>query len=74
MYGHAPMPEPTPKQRLAEVLLGDSLEHFVRSRRDATPPRSWRLIARDLYEATDVDLTHESLRLWFPDEPKVAAG
>lgn len=60
---------PTPTQRLADVLLGGegALGEFVRSRRDAG--RSWRLIARDLYEVTDrqVDVTHESLRAWFPD-------
>ena len=56
----------TPTHRLADLLLGDDgpLETFVRSRR----PRSWRLIARDLYEATNLDLTYETLRSWFPDE------
>lgn len=67
------MPQATPKQRLAELLLGESLEHFVRSRRaDGLP---WRYVARDLFDATggEVDVTHESLRLWFPDEAKAAS-
>lgn len=60
----------TPSQRLADVLLGDEgpLERFVRDRRSESPPRPWRLIARDLYERTDIDLVHETLRMWFPDE------
>jgi hypothetical protein len=61
----------TAHRRLADILLGDDgpLEEFVRSRRGRG--RAWRLIARDLYEATghEVDLTHETLRGWFPDEP-----
>lgn len=67
------MPEATPLQRLAEHLLGEPLEDFVRSRR---PDRPWRLIARDIYEATngEVDVTHESLRLWFPDVKSAATA
>lgn len=65
----------TPTVRLAEVLLGGdgALEEFVSSRR---PQRSWRLLARDLYEATDgqIDVTYETLRSWFPDEPVKAAS
>ena len=61
--------------KLADLLLGDDgpLETFVRTRR---PARAWRLVARDLYEATDgeVDLTHETLRSWFPDGPTKAAS
>ena len=61
----------TPRHRLANLLLGDQgpLEEFVRIRR--AEGRPWRLIARDLYEATDseVDVTYETLRQWFPDDP-----
>lgn len=65
----------TPTRRLAEMLLDGKLEEFVRSRRGSKPPRPWRLIERDLYEATDgqVDVTYETLRSWFPDEPAVAS-
>jgi hypothetical protein len=58
----------TPTRRLADLLLEGGLEHFVRSRR--AEDRSWRLIARDIWEASDgqVDVTHETLRSWFPDE------
>lgn len=60
---------PTIAHQLADELLGPDgpLEHFVAERRSQR--RSWRLIARDLYEATDrrVDVTYETLRSWFPD-------
>lgn len=66
----------TASRRLADLLLGDDgpLEEFVRSRRK--DGRSWRLIERDLLDATnrEVDLTYETLRSWFPDEPAEAAS
>lgn len=59
----------TPTQRLAGLILGEPLEDFVRARR--AEGRPWRHIARDLWEATsgDVDVTHETLRTWYPDTP-----
>lgn len=67
---------PTPTHRLADLLLGGpgALEDFVRSRREAG--MAWRLVAREVYEATDgeIDLTYETLRTWFPDAPKEAAS
>lgn len=62
------VPGPTASHRLAEILLGENLEEYVRSRRRAGVP--WRRIARDLWVATDqeVDIAFETLRLWFPDE------
>lgn len=60
------MPEPSPTQRAANHLLDGKLEEFVSMRRSAG--RSWRLIARDLMEATSIDVTHETLRSWFRDE------
>lgn len=58
----------TPKQQLASLLLGDDLETFVRDRRKAG--LAWRIVARDLYEATagKADITHETLRTWYPDD------
>ena len=68
-------PVQTPNRRLADILLGDDgpLETFVRTRRQSGT--AWRLIARDLYEATDrdVDLTYETLRSWFPDNAEDVA-
>ena len=68
----------TPTHRLADLLLADAgpLERFVRERRaSTTPERSWRLVARDLLEATNhgVDLTGETLRSWFADDTKKAS-
>lgn len=57
----------TDRQRLIEVILGCSVEEFVRSRR--ATGRAWRLIERDLFAATGEDVTYETLRSWFPDEP-----
>lgn len=64
--------------RLADILLADKgpLEEFVRSRRAQTPKRAWRLIERDLLDATDrqIDISFETLRSWFPDEQKQKAS
>lgn len=72
----ASYPTATPAQRLAQICLGgdDALSEFVRSRR--SEGRSWRLIARDLLDATnrEVDVSHETLRTWFPDEPTEKAS
>lgn len=64
---------PTPKQQLASVLLGENLDSYVATRRSTG--RTWRLIARDIYEATNgqVDISHESLRGWYPDAQKASA-
>lgn len=56
----------TPTEQLADVLLGQPLQDYVLSRR---PERSWRLIARDVYTATNgrIDVTHETLRGWYSE-------
>lgn len=62
----------TPNQRLAEIILGRPVDDWIRERR--ATGRSWRLIARDLYEATNgqIDLTHETVRGWAYREDKAA--
>lgn len=57
----------SPTQRLAGMLLGQPVDRWISGRRLAG--RSWRLIARDLYEQTNgqVDVSHETLRLWCKD-------
>lgn len=64
----------TPTRRLADLLLKGTLDEFVTSRR--ATGRSWRLIARDLREATDgqLDVTYETLRSWFPQESPTKAS
>lgn len=58
------MPTQTPTQRLASILLGRPLSGWIEERRNEG--RSWRLIARDLFDATNgqIDVTHETLRAW----------
>jgi hypothetical protein len=64
----------TPTHHLADLLLGGDgeLERFVRSRR--ADGKSWRIVERELYEEHDLDITHVSLRTWFPDKPSEAVG
>jgi hypothetical protein len=63
----------TPTRRLADLLLGGSLDEFVLTRR--REGRSWRLISRDIWETTDgeLDITYETLRSWFADGDGAAA-
>lgn len=64
----------TPTQRLGDLLLGGdgALEEFVRSRRKTGVV--WRRIAWDLHDLHDFEVTHESLRQWYPDSPTEAAS
>jgi len=57
----------TPTKRLAELLLGQSVESWIATKRDAG--RSWRQIADDLSEQTNgqVTVSHEAVRLWMSD-------
>lgn len=63
----------TASERLASHLLGASLADFVAARR---PDRSWRLIARDLFDATkgEIDLSPEALRKRYSAEPEAVAS
>lgn len=61
----------TPTYRLIDHLLDGTFDTFVKTRR--ADGRSWRLIARDIYDATGVDVTLESVRGWFLDENGEAA-
>lgn len=68
----AHMQSTTPLQMLADALLDTSLDEFVQERR---PARAWRLIARDLYEATGgkVDVTDVTLASWFAESTAAAS-
>lgn len=50
--------------RLIEKQLGEPLEDYVATRR---PRLSWRDLAQELSAHVGVDVSHESLRLWFTD-------
>jgi hypothetical protein len=60
----SPPTDQTPNQRLASLILGQPVQSWIITRR--TAGRSWRLVARDLYEATNgqIDVTHETVRNW----------
>lgn len=55
-------------QRLAALLLGEPLEHWIRPRRG--DGMSWATISRQLARLTDgqVDVSHETLRRWYGDD------
>lgn len=57
------MESATPTRRLADTLLAGRLDDFVAARRQQGI--SWRLISRELYDATQLDITHETLRSWY---------
>lgn len=59
----------SPTYRLADILLKGRLADYVHDARGAG--KSWRRIAIDLRDLTntEIDVTHETLRSWFPDEP-----
>ncbi len=54
------------RQAVARLVPDADLEEFVRSRRDAG--MAWRKVSNELRDETGVDVTHETLRSWFPDE------
>lgn len=58
------MPD-TPTQQLLDIKLDGGLNDFVHSRRDRGA--SWRRISLDIRDEVGVDVTHETLRSWFPD-------
>jgi hypothetical protein len=59
--------KPPLSRRLAEIVTPGGLTEFVRARR--AEGMSWRTITHALWAATngDVDVSHETLRSWFPD-------
>lgn len=56
------MATPTPLEQLVEQRLGESLQEFVRQRRQ--PCKSWRQIAAEVSNLTGVSVTHETVRRW----------
>jgi hypothetical protein len=53
-------------QKLATALLKQDVVDFIAERR---PDRSWRVIARDIYEATkgQVDVTPQTVINWYSE-------
>jgi hypothetical protein len=73
----SPMPADStgsPTRQLADLKLGGRLDAFVMERRGATPRKSWRKISQELFVATGIDVTHETLRGWYQGQPLTAAA
>ena len=66
------MPTITPTQRLASLILGEPVVGWLEARR--AEGLSWRLIARELEKRSNgqLDITHETLRLWVEEAQRVA--
>ncbi len=62
----------TPNQKLAGMILGKPVKDYIRERRALG--RSWRLVARDLYEVTNgqIDITYQAAKNWSADEDTAA--
>jgi len=54
----------SPTRRLLDHLIPEGIDVFVLERRSRG--RSWRRIARDIEDATGIEVTHETVRSWFP--------
>lgn len=54
---------PTATQRLLDHLLDGQLRTYVLDRRSRG--QSWRSISLALHDELAVDVTHETLRLWY---------
>lgn len=66
------MTQPTALYQLIETRLGETLADWVAERRrpDLRPPASWRRLAFELSTVTGVEVTNETLRVWFgADDP-----
>lgn len=59
----------TPTQRLAGIKLGRPLVDYVAEKRNARPRWTWQLIAEQLADDTDGEITvsREALRQWYGD-------
>lgn len=67
---HAPPMARTPTHELADLKLGRPLAEYVAEGR--AEGKAWRVIARDLYAETGIDVTYETLRSWFSTQEDAA--
>jgi len=54
----------SPTRRLLDHLIPEGVDVFVADRR--ARGYSWRRIARDIEDATGIEVTYETVRSWFP--------
>lgn len=64
------MTQPSVRYQLIETRLDGTLADFVAARR---PAASWQAIADEIYKLTRVDVSDETLRLWFSGRIAVEA-
>lgn len=55
------------KRELVDQIMGGELAAYVTARRSGDARRSWSRIAADIRADYSVDVSYESLRLWFPE-------
>jgi hypothetical protein len=63
---------PPPLQLLLDHLLDRGLERYVADAR--SNGKSWRQISLDIHDQVGVDVTLETLRMWFPQYRDVRTG
>jgi len=61
----------TDRQQLVEAKLGRDVVEWIQERRDAG--RAWPKVAYDLFEATKMEVSHETLRTWYDTAQAEAA-
>lgn len=66
------MRAPTPTHQLIEIRLGRPLEELVQEQLDAG--QGWRRIADIVQERTNVTVSYEALRSWFPKQRRRRAA
>jgi len=63
------MTQPSDRYLLIQERLREPLAEYVAKRR---PSVSWRIIARELWQRTEIDVSYEQLRQWFPEDRAAA--
>lgn len=58
-------------ERLAEILLGEPLDGWVRKQR--ARGHSWDRISRDLYESTEIEMNGNTLRVHYAASDRASA-
>lgn len=68
------MSQPSPPKLYLDIeeKLGEPLGAMLAQRRDAGVP--WRRLANEITSRTGIDITGETLRVWYQGRAPVAAG
>ena len=60
----------SPTRRLLDHLTSGRFGTYVADRRNAG--KSWRQVSLDIRDDFAIDVTHETLRNWFPDDRRAS--